>query len=220
MLSEPAYIQYPVPTHKPLPGSFSVARFINEKKRGQPVNQKKNPRSQSLENLPIAQLDVVQRRDLRGLVDDRMKVISKAYEFHVSQDWALNMDLNLQGELEKAQLALLESQENSVKKMSKGLYGRLLGQMKLMFDKSMERFIAEKEKPSKKNVEDFVSSEEISEFYKYKFDSVSKEIGENFSEIIINRLKSDMNELQNGLFREIAAHIGEEFSKLSKLSFA
>ena len=63
--------------------TLSLTKLIGDKKRGQPVTQKKNPRSLSEEKI---NLDVSHRRDLRGNIDERIKVISKAYDYHISQD--------------------------------------------------------------------------------------------------------------------------------------
>ncbi|OMJ88535.1 hypothetical protein SteCoe_9483 [Stentor coeruleus] len=221
VLSSVLYQQFAEPEYKKkqsLEHSLSISRIINDKKRGQPIGQKKIPRSQSLENFTPVQIDVIKRRDLRGLIDDRIKIITKAYNFHVFQDWAIVMSQSLESNLEKAQSFILAQQEQSVKKMSKGLLSKLHGQMRQMIDRSTTRFEHEKTF-SRKGVENLVSTEEIEEFYKYKFTNVGKEINEMLTENIISVLKKDMNDLQNSLFDTISKNIADQMDELSELKF-
>ena len=82
--------------------------------------------------------------------------------------------------------------------------------MLLLIENSLNKKNQEKENP-KKYVEDMVNKEEILEFYRYKFNSVSKELHEVITSHIINQLKIDMNELQNDLFTIISKDIDTEF---------
>lgn len=76
------YKPLPVVPKKPLNNSFTVAKLVSEKKRGQPLTQKQVPRSQSLEKV---RLDLVQRRDLKSVIDNRLGVIARSYDYHISQ---------------------------------------------------------------------------------------------------------------------------------------
>jgi hypothetical protein len=185
--------------------------MLNDNKRGQPINQKKIVRSASVSIPPT--FDVIQRRDIRGLVDDRMKIIAKAYEYHVSQDWAIVMSESLQEELQKAQNKLLSQQEAAVKKASKGLLPRLKAQLGLLVERSCERLKDEK-KDVKNGISQLVKADDIEEFYRFKFGKVSKEMSEILTESIINRLKLDMNELQENLFIDFRKQISDEFENV------
>lgn len=199
--------------------SFSVSKFLNDKKRGAPVHQKKPiPRSLSAVNIqptPPMILDVIQRRDIRGLIDDRMKIISKAYEFHVFQEWNIIMSTYIEEELQKAQTSLLVQQEKCVKRAAKNLMPRLKAQLGLLVEKSVSRLGSEK-KNTQVSVNDVVKSEDIEEFYRFKFDKVSKDLTSNLTESIINRLKLDMNELQETVIHGISSQMEREFSRLSE----
>ena len=198
---------------------FSVSKFLNDKKRGAPVHQKKPvSRSMSAINLkptPPMALDVIQRRDMRGLIDDRMKVISKAYEFHVFQEWNILMSTYIEEELQKAQTSLLAQQEKCVKRAAKNLMPRLKAQLGLLVEKSVSRLGSEK-KDVRVSVNEVVKSEDIEEFYRFKFDKVSKELTSNLTESIINRLKLDMNELQETVIHGISSQVEREFLGLSE----
>ena len=160
--------------------------------------------------LPPATFDVIQRRDLRSLVDDRMKIIAKAYEYHVVQDWAIVMSESLQEELQKAQNKLLSQQEAAVKKAAKGLLPRLKAQLGLLVERSCERLKQEKTE-ARNGISELVKADDIDEFFRFKFGKVSKEMNGILAESIINRLKLDMNEMQRKLLPDVGRMIEERF---------
>lgn len=193
--------------------SFSVSKILNDKKRGAPVHQKNLLRSASVSQVPPMNLDVIQRRDTRSLIDDRMKIISKAYEYHVLQEWNITMSVSIEEQLQKAQNFLLSQQEKCVKRAAKNLMPRLKAQLGLLVEKSIARLGTEK-KTVQTSVSDLVKSDDIEEFYRFKFDKVSKELTENLTESIINRLKLDMNELQECVFDGISSQVEKGFLSL------
>ena len=128
--------------------SLSLAKILNDKKRGQPITQKKSLRSKS--EVRIVNLNVNQRRDLRGNVDERMKIISNAYDHHISQGWNTSFAKTLNKELQSAQDFILSQQGSLIAKCSKGLYSRLHSQMLLLFTSSLKQKKQEKKEKNEK----------------------------------------------------------------------
>ena len=144
-----------------------------------------------------------------------MKIISNAYEGHIWQGWNLIFTKVLNNELESAQDIILSQQEIVVSRTSKGLYGRLLSQMQGLVANTLKKKQDDRMNSSKV-LDEMVSAEEIEEFYKYKFNNVSKELHENINSLIIGYLKQDMVDLQNEIIATISKDIVSEFMKIQQ----
>lgn len=163
-------------------------------------------------------LDLSQKRNLKSTIDNRIKVISRAYEYHISENWPITLNKSLEQELDKAQNTILLQQDGYLKKNYKKLYGRLQAQMGLLIKTSLSNQKQNSEK-TKKDMESLVSTEEIQEFYQYKFKSTSNELAETISNTIINQLKKDMSQLQSEIFSKAYYEITEQCQSLYDLKF-
>ena len=121
----------------------------------------------------------------------------------------------LEKEVEDASNKILAEQAVFAKKVSKGLVNRLVSQMQNLVKNSLDQHNNEK-KHENKETDQVVSSEEIQEFYRYKFNNVSKDITEMVSERVIHNLKTEMSQLQTDIFSTVYYEITESFNNLQE----
>ena len=121
----------------------------------------------------------------------------------------------LEKEVEDASNKILAEQAVFAKKVSKGLVNRLVSQMQNLVKNSLDQHNNEK-KLENKETDQVVSSEEIQEFYRYKFNNVSKDITEMVSERVIHNLKTEMSQLQTDIFSTVYYEITESFNNLQE----